>query len=129
MLSKLPGIKQALFNTAIKIALDVDGKISPFWVSEKRGYFLFNLKNDRGQQLINENKTAEARAFWLEKAKSTKKKIKSRAEYNLALASELEGNIDQAIEWGLKSFHTLYDYRTEVYLKKLRAAKEDQLTK
>ena len=64
----------------------------------------------------------------MEKAQSTNKKIKSRAEYNLAVASELEGNVDQAIEWGLKSFYTQYDYRTEVYLKKLKALKEDQLT-
>jgi hypothetical protein len=42
------------------------------------------------------------------------------------VASELEGNVDLAIEWGLKSFNTRYDYRTEVYLKKLEALKEDQ---
>ena len=129
LLSKLPSIKQAVINAGIKIALDVDNKISPFWVSEKRGYYLFDLKNDHGQQLLNENKTQEARDFWMEKAQSTNKKIKSRAEYNLALASELEGNIDQAIEWGLKSFYTHYEYRTEVYLKKLKAVKENQFTK
>ena len=126
MFSRLPSIKQAVITAAIKIALDVDGKISPFWIPEKRGYFLFDLKNDQGQQLINENKMEQAIAFWNEKAKSDDKKIKSRAEYNLAVASELEGNVDLAIEWGLKSFNTRYDYRTEVYLKKLEALKEDQ---
>ena len=129
MLSKLPSIKKALINAGIKIALDVDGKISPFWVPEKRGYFVFNLKNDSGQQLLNENKTEEAKAYWMEKTQSTNKKIRGRAEYNLALASELEGNVDQAIEWGLKSYNTHYEYRTEVYLKKLKVLKDNQLTK
>ena len=128
LFNKLPSIKQALINAGIKIALDIDGKVSPSWVSEKRGYYLFDQKNDLGKELINENKTDEARAFWMEKGKSTNKKIKSRAEYNLAVASELEGNVDQAIEWGLKSFYTQYNYRTEVYLKKLKALKENQLT-
>ena len=128
LFNKLPSIKQALINAGIKIALDMDDKISPSWVSEKRGYYLFDQKNDLGRQLINENKTEEARAFWTDKAKSTNKKIKSRAEFNLALASELDGNVDQAIEWGLKSFYTQYNHRTEVYLKKLRALKENQLT-
>lgn len=128
LFNKLPSIKQALINAGIKIALDMDDKISPSWVSEKRGYYLFDQKNDLGRQLINENKTEEARAFWTDKAKSTNKKIKSRAEFNLALASELDGNVDQAIEWGLKSFYTQYNHRTEVYLKKLRAVKENQLT-
>lgn len=129
LFSKLPNIKQALINTGIKIALDVDSKISPVWSSEKRGFYLFDLKNDRGQQLMNENKTNEAIAFWMEKAQSTNKKIRSRAEYNLALASELDGNVDQAIEWGLKSFYSHYQYQTEVYLKKLKALKDSQLTK
>ena len=129
LFGKLPSIKQAMINAGIKIALDLDSKISPAWVSEKRGYFLFDLKNDLGQQLMNENKTEEAQTFWLEKAQSPNKKIRSRAEYNLALASELDGNIDQAIEWGLKSFYSYYQHQTEVYLKKLKALKESQLTK
>ena len=129
MLSRLPSIKQALINAGIKIALDVDNKISPSWVSEKRGYYLFDLKNDSGQKLLNENKTEEARAYWMEKVQSTNKTIRSRAEYNLALASELEGDVNQAIEWILKSYRTFYNYRTELYLKKLRTVKENQLTK
>ena len=128
MFSKLPSIKQALINAGIKIALDVDGKISPTWTSEKRGYFLFNPENDRGQQLMNENKLDEAKAYWLEKAQSTNKKIKGRAEYNLAVYYELEGNIDQAISWGLKSFYTYYQYRTEVYVKRLKTLKDSRIT-
>jgi hypothetical protein len=129
MFSKIPSIKQALINAGIKVALDFDNKISPSWISEKRGYFLFDRKNDLGQQLLNENSIEEAKAFWMEKTQSTNKKTKSRAEHNLALASELEGNIDQAIEWGLKSFNTYYHYQTEVYLKKLNALQESKLTK
>lgn len=129
LFAKLPTIKEALTNAGIKIALDIDSKLSPTWFSEKRGYFLFDLKNDLGQQLMNENRTAEAKTFWLEKAQSTNKKIRARAEYNLALASELDGNIDQAIEWGLKSFYSHYQYQTEVYVKKLQAIKKSKLTK
>lgn len=126
---KLPSVKQALINAGIKVALDIDSKISQSWSSEKRGFYLFDRKNDLGQRLMNENKTEEASAFWKEKAQSTNKKIRSRAEYNLALANELDGNIDQAIEWGLKSFYSKYHYQTEVYLKKLKALKDSQLTK
>ncbi|MBC8005252.1 MAG: hypothetical protein H7X84_07240 [Verrucomicrobia bacterium] len=127
MFEELPSIKQALISAGIKVALDVDKKISPAWQPEKRGYFLLDKKNDLGQQLLNENKLAEAKAYWLEKAQSTDKKIKSRAEYNLALANELEGNINQAIEWGLKSFNTQYHHQTEVYLKNLNALRESKL--
>lgn len=124
LFSKLPTIKQALINAGIKVALDMDGKISPNWIPEKRGYFLFSSKNDRGQQLMNENNYEEAGKWWTELAQSKSRKIRSKAEFNLALVNELNGDIDAAIEWGIKSFYTQYHYQTEVYLKKLQERKE-----
>jgi hypothetical protein len=123
---KLPSIKQALINGGIKVALEVDGKLSPTWTTEKRGYFLINTKNDHGQQLINENNYDEASKYWTELAQSKNKKIRSKAEFNLALMSELSGDIDRALEWGLKSFYSYYRYQTEIYLKKLKFRKEIQ---
>ncbi|HAQ18453.1 MAG TPA: hypothetical protein DCR40_04365 [Prolixibacteraceae bacterium] len=126
LFSKLPSIKQALINAGIKIALEVDEKLSPTWISEKRGYFLFSPKNDRGQQLMNDNNYDEACKYWTEMAQSTNKKNRSKAEFNLALMSELNGDIDGALVWGLKSFNSYYRYQTEAYLKKLKARKEIQ---
>lgn len=129
LLKNLPTIKQAMVSAGIKVALDVDAKISPTWIPEKRGYFLLNRKNDRGKQLMDENKTEEARDYWMQMAQSDKKKIKGRAEYNLALLCELDGDLDQAIQWALKSYNTYYQYQTEIYLKKLDALKASKLTK
>lgn len=128
LLKYLPTIKEALVSAGIKVALDVDAKISPTWIPENRGYFLLSRKNDRGKQLMDENNTEGARAYWMEMTQSNKKKIKGRAEYNLALVSELEGDLDQAIEWALKSYNTYYQHQTELYLKKLDAKKASQLT-
>jgi hypothetical protein len=126
LFSKLPSIKQTLINAGIKVALDIDGRLSPTWITEKRGYFLINPKNDRGQQFMNENNYEEAAKYWTEIARSKNKKIRSKAEFNLALMSELNGDIDQALEWGLKSFYSYYRYQTEAYLKKLKLRKEIQ---
>lgn len=123
LFSKLPSIKQALINAGIKVALDIDTKLSPSWIPEKRGYFLFKSKEDRGQQFMNENKYEEAGKYWAEMAKSTNKKTRSKAEYNLALINELNGDIDKAIEYGLKSFYSFYRFQTQTYLKKLEARK------
>lgn len=123
LFSKLPTVKQALINAGIKVALDVDGKLSPTWIPEKRGYFLFKTKDDQGQKFMNENKYDEAGQYWTEMARSTNKKIRSKAEYNLALISELNGDMDKAIEFGLKSFYSYYRFQTQSYLKKLEARK------
>jgi hypothetical protein len=124
LFSKLPSVKQALINTGIKVALDVDSKLSPTWIPEKRGYFLLNKKDDQGQRFMRENKFDEAGQYWAEMAKSINKKIRSKAEFNLALISELNGDIDSAIEFGLKSFYSHYRFQTESYLKKLEARKK-----
>jgi hypothetical protein len=123
LFSKLPSVKQALINTGIKVALDVDSKLSPTWIQEKRGYFLLKRKDDQGQRFMSENKYDEAASYWAEMAKSTNKITRSKAEYNLALISELNGEIDKAIEFGLKSFYSHYRFQTETYLKKLEARK------
>ena len=123
LFSKLPSVKQATINAGIKIAMDIDSKLSPTWIPEKRGYFLFKNKDDRGQQLMNENNYEEAGKYWSEMALLTNKKIRSKAEYNLALINELNGDIDGAIEWGLKSFYSYYRNQTETYLKKLKIRK------
>ncbi len=123
LFGKLPSVKQALINAGIKVALDVDSKVSPSWITEKRGYFLFKNKDDRGQQFMNENNYEEAGKYWAFMAKSTNKNVRSKAEYNLALINELNGDLDKAIEYGLKSFYSQYRLQTEIYLKKLEARK------
>jgi hypothetical protein len=124
LFSMLPSVKQALINVGIKVALDVDSKLSPTWIPEKRGYFLFEKKDDQGQLFMDENKYDEAGKYWDEMAKSDNKKIRTKAEYNLALINELNGDIDKAIEYGLKSFYSHYRFQTETYLKKLEARKK-----
>jgi len=123
LFSKLPTVKQALINAGIKVALDVDSRLSPTWIPEKRGYFLFKSKDDQGRKFMNEQKYDDAGQYWTEMARSTNKKIRSKAEYNLALISELNGDLDKAIEFGLKSFYSFYRYQTQTYLKKLEARK------
>jgi len=124
MLYKLPSIKMAMIDAGIKVALDLDSKLSPTWIQEKRGYFLFKLWDDRGQKLMNDSNYEAAAKFWEEMAQSKNKNIRSKAEYNLALVKELNGDIDGAIEWGLKSFYSYYRFQTDAYLKKLKIRKE-----
>ena len=123
LFSKLPTIKQALINAGIKVALDVDSRLSPTWIPEKRGYFIIKQKDDQGQRFMIENNYEAAGKYWAEMALSTNKKKRSMAEYNLALLHELNGDIDKAIEFGLKSFYSYYRFQTEMYLKKLEARK------
>ncbi len=124
LMEKLPTVKQALINASIKVALDIDSRISPNWIPEKRGYFLFNRNDDRGEKLIQDNNFDEAEKYWTGLTKSENKKIRSKAEFNMALINELNGNIESAIIWAQKSYYSFYRHQTETYLNKLKVRKE-----
>jgi hypothetical protein len=72
---------------------------------------------------MKENNYADAEEYWSKMAASDNKKIRSKAEYNLALIHELDGDLDGAMDWGLKSFYSQYRKQTENYLKKLQNRK------
>lgn len=118
---QLPLIKECLIQTGVQAALDLDDKLSPNWVKEDRIFFVIN-KSDPGQinLLANDNKWQEAYDYWLQYTKSTKKSVKAKAEFNLALASEMLGDIDLAIEWANKSYYTKYMQQTQNYLLTLK---------
>ena len=121
LLGSLIKIKDALVQTGIQLALDIDSKLSPSWSTEQRGYFSINSKSDTAVvNFIDRIDWDSAYAYWEEFANSSNKNIRSKAEYNLALASEMLGNMDKAIEWANKSYKTQYRLQTENYLKTLR---------
>jgi len=123
--SRMPTIKECLIQTGIQIALDIDERLSPKWVKESRIYFVIN-QNDmpRMTNFANDHKWQEAYDYWLGYANSEKASVKSKAEFNLALCSEMLGNLDQAIEWANKSYYTKYMQQTQNYLITLKKRKE-----
>lgn len=120
LFAKLPSIKQGLIQTGIQVALDLDSRLSPAWISEKRGYFLIE-KNDlpRVSGWVEQDDWQSAYDYWLPYADSGKKSAKSKALFNLALASEMLGRIDESISWANQSYRSEYRIQTEQYLYQL----------
>ena len=118
--SQMPRIKEALVGGGIEAGLKLTKYISPKWVNQTRYYFVTGKDEiDAAIPLIKNNKWEEAAAVWMRYATVDSKAVRSKVEYNLALAAEMVGKIDMAIEWGLKSFKTRYSRAAEAYLKKL----------
>lgn len=116
----LPSIKEGLINTGIKMALDLDEQLSPAWLTDSRGYFLIDKGNENEQKMLAEQNWAELAKYWMEFTTSSSKQKKSMAEFNMALASELNGDIDAALKWAAKSYTTVYRLQTDNYIKKLK---------
>ncbi len=123
--SQMPPIKEALIQTGIQIALEIDEMLSPQWIRDSRAYFILEKSNyQQVSNLIEDNNWQELYNYWLPYSESEKKSIKSKAEFNLALASEMLDQLDLAIEWADKSYFTQYRNLTVNYLYKLKERKE-----
>ena len=125
LFNKLPSIKTCLLQTGVQTAIDISDKLSPAWIKESRGFFTFEEK-DSGKigDLIKKNDWQSIYDYWFAYTKSSKKTVKSKAEYNMALACEMLGNIEEAIEWANKSIHSQYHIQTENYLLRLQKRKK-----
>ncbi len=121
----MPTIKDALVNGGIASGEKMAGYICPKWVKQTRYYYVTGKNEiDAAVPLILQNKWKEAEAIWMKYSGESSKVVRSKVEYNLALAAEMKNDFDLAIEWGVKSFKSRYSKPAEVYLKTLDLRKK-----
>ena len=127
LFSHFTPVKDALAETGIAIALDVSAEISPTWRTEYRKYFVTGSENLKlATALVDSNQWETAIAMWKNLAETAKQKsVKSKAEFNVAVGYEITGDIDAAIQWGLRSFETMYRTQTYEYLEILKNRKNE----
>jgi hypothetical protein len=117
---ELPTIKEALLDGAIENGENLASYISPGWKSDQRRYFLTgNNDADKAVGLLKQNDWQEAKNIWLKFSNSSSDRFRSMIEYNLALASEMTGDLKEAISWAKKSHQSRYSKAAEDYLRLL----------
>lgn len=126
MYDKLPSIKEALIGGGIASGLDIAGKITPTWKDEIRKYYITGNKEiDAAIPMIKMNKWEEAAEIWMKYSTVSSISLRSKVEFNLALAAEMNGDLDLAIDWGIKSYKTRYSREAELYLKYLDRKRQE----
>ena len=127
LFSKFTPVKQGLTEASIALALDFSEKISPSWQRQQR--MIFTKGDDNLKQaglLIDQGDWEGASRLWEDLASGTASKTtKSKAQLNLAVAAELQGDIDKAIAWGLESYNTMFHQLTYDYLEYLNRRKKE----
>ncbi len=101
----LPSQRNATLDAGYFAGQQYAKRISPTWVNVSRMYYTKGndaLKNAKLK--VRVNKWDEAAELWQSALKDSQKKVAGRAAYNLALASEMEGKLDLAIEWAKKAY-------------------------
>lgn len=120
-------VKQAMSEAGIAIAIDFSEKISTVWNRANRPIYVTGDDNLKlAGTLIDSGDWEQAIALWKDTAENSKSKsTKSKAQLNVAMAYEIQGDIDNAISWGLKSYNTMYRQITYQYLELLDRRKKE----
>lgn len=80
-------------------------KLIPTWITVDRMYYKSNnTEMLKAEKLALKNEWNGAAQVWKNLTKNKNQRIATKAKYNMALACEMEGRPDLAIEWITKSF-------------------------
>ncbi len=118
-------VKKGLSEASVLAALTLSNRIATNWNSYQRAYFSSGSPAFReASPLLLKNEWEEAREKWLEAvAHNPRRSLKSKLEFNIAVTYEMEGFLDDAIRWGLRSYKTMYRRITFNYLNVLKSRK------
>jgi len=119
--SSLIGRKEAVTDVGIKAGEAYADRILPYWIRVSRDYFVSGNESfvtaKRKAQAGNWDGAAE---LWLQETKNPNGTLAGRACYNMAIISEINGDLDGAIQWAQKSYEN-YNIRLALhYLNILR---------
>ena len=101
---KLPYLSKALIQSGDFAGKEFGKRISPIWIKVRRVFYI-----GKGDQLktagkfVRRNNFEDATNIWKQLIDSNDKDLASKASYNMALASEIKGFLQTAIDWAKKS--------------------------
>lgn len=89
-------------------------KMVPSWIPVERMYYRSNnAEMIKAQNFADKGEWLKAAEIWNKLTKNENTSMASKAAYNMALCCEMEGNLDAAIDWVVRSFSTLKEENEE----------------
>ncbi|MFW5805575.1 MAG: DUF6340 family protein [Bacteroidales bacterium] len=124
--SRLPSHRKAAKEAGIFAGQKLASYISPTWKTTKRKvYTTGNDDMKKAKQFVKNEEWDKAASLWKQYTNSSDTKLAARCSYNMAVAAEINGNIDVAIDWAKKSLELNDSYTTRAYINLLHKRKQD----
>jgi hypothetical protein len=130
--NNLPSKRAIIEEAGFYAGQQYAARISPVWIKVSRSYFSKgNDQLEHAARYARQGNWDKAAETWETLLNDPDKKIAGQAAYNLALAAEMSGNLEEALKWAEKSY---YDYgikraRNYINIIKGRIADEQRLDK
>jgi hypothetical protein len=114
LIGRKEAVKEVSKNAGHTYAL----RILPYHLRVTRDYFVKGTDNFKiAKRKAQTGKWDEAGKLWEQETSNPKGKIAGRACYNMAIINEINGNLDNALEWAQKAWE---DYRIKHGLRYVR---------
>src|SRR5450432_265178 len=122
--SGLVGRKEAVKEVGNKAGEAHATRILPYWIRVSKDYFVAGNENFKtAQRKAQSGNWDGASQIWSQETKNADGKLAGRACYNMAIISEINGDLDGAIQWSQKSYE---DYKNRLALNYLTLLRNRQ---
>jgi hypothetical protein len=121
-LRQLPPPQECIRRVAQRAGDGYARRIAPSYIDLHRDYFTSAKKDGRMKEAAQRAEAGDwagAATLWQQSARQLDPKIAGRAFYNLAVASEVRGDLPGAIDWAKKSAFTCNNAQARSYLRVL----------
>jgi tetratricopeptide (TPR) repeat protein len=102
-------------------------RVSPRWIWVSREYYKKgNTDFETATRKIQTNDWKGAAEYWQKQTQNPDPKIAGMANFNMALACEMEGNLDAALEWLKKAYTDYNNKKARYYMATIQQRIDDQ---
>jgi hypothetical protein len=116
----LPSLDRAVSDAGYYAGEQYAVRISPLWTRVSRMYYKKgNSDFERATRKVQVNDWKGAAELWKKHVNNSDPKIAGWATYNMALACEMDGDLDAAVDWAKKSYVDFQNKKAKYYMNTL----------
>jgi hypothetical protein len=130
-LGNLPAPVNVSREAAYFAGQDYGARIAPLYVSVSRNFYAkakgFKPQMQKAARLATGQEWAQAAEIWQNVVDhpNGNRKAAGRAAYNLAVAAEMEGDLDGALQWARKAYNDYGNSSARTYAEEIRRRQRD----
>jgi len=96
-------------------------RIIPLWMRVSRNYYVRGTNNFKiAKRKAQTGNWDDAAKLWKDETNNPKRKVAGRACYNMAIISEINGHLDEAIKWAQQSYENYNNHLALYYVNILK---------
>lgn len=116
----LPERRDAVLNAADITGTRFAEFLIPHWSLAERFYYRSgHVELKQTDKLVKEGKCLEAGEIWRHNVDNSNKRIQAKCMFNLALACEMAGDMNAALDWVVRSYH-VFGEKNELHAENCR---------